>query len=833
MGFLCCGKKAPTAPSPTPTPPRITPKLARRRSAPRPRASKKNIEEFYREGQELLRAEQEEQERSQLRAALKLEYERDMVYDDDARYIKEPLAFGIPSVRTEGIEGGPSGTRSAADSVYRTATTSNRNTRYSFETTTDRMGVRAKGMVSSRESERTELLTNLHTPDSNENLQYPYRASHAAESIGPDNGEPATSPIAQISNGKAHQTPSATTAYATDSDSSPKPEQASIGVPNTGSYDEPEEVWPSAIAEPDGEVTPKVSRMLRNNDTSHVGLSRSGTLMRELPKIDTDMIRAAAADQPGIATTRRKNRLEFPSEEIFARIPSLLKASTSTFFGSSSSHVGRRELSSPASDETALHRKFSKQSLRQTRPPSRRTSLGTLFMGPTQQRIDSASSFYPSVEGSQCQSLQQSEVDFSDAVGFPESHASTMPRMYKLRSADRIHRARSSSSFKRAEDSSGFSKFNFPWNGEASPARTLVRVGSVAEIVPEEDIGITKELTTQLEVSPVRTGKKKKVKGSVRPQKRTSSSRALTGMLNFVKSGVTGEEYSSTSSGLQSPEGFDVRSSTANIIGSPARTRKHAGPPSDTVRSKRAIKPQGSWSSQQGSPRVMYPNNKDQVLRRSLSFKEKPSGLRHVATGGTEESLGRFDHLGDSDSTQSRRLTLRKSFTISMAKIREKVSIGGFRTISRAGGADSEKQSVRTRTLDIIDMDDGAKNTEYKPSFSQRKMMTIRSRDDDVSDSTSTGNGRVILRRSNTTQTLPSRRPSAAARSVYNKKRSTAYDDCVIFPFADGGDDGYDEEFTYGRSDGAAFRPRNFQAEEYASEREFWRSRSAVDDLEL
>jgi len=65
--------------------------------------------------------EQEEQERSQLRAALKLEYERDMVYDDDAKYLKEPLAFGTPSLRTEEIEGGPSGTRSTADSEYRTA----------------------------------------------------------------------------------------------------------------------------------------------------------------------------------------------------------------------------------------------------------------------------------------------------------------------------------------------------------------------------------------------------------------------------------------------------------------------------------------------------------------------------------------------------------------------------------------------------------------------------------------------------------------------------------------------------------------------------------------
>lgn len=65
--------------------------------------------------------EQEEQERSQLRAALKLEYERDMVYDDDAKYLKEPFAFGTPSLRAEEIEGGPSGTRSTADSEYRTA----------------------------------------------------------------------------------------------------------------------------------------------------------------------------------------------------------------------------------------------------------------------------------------------------------------------------------------------------------------------------------------------------------------------------------------------------------------------------------------------------------------------------------------------------------------------------------------------------------------------------------------------------------------------------------------------------------------------------------------
>lgn len=117
MGLLCCGNDDDkTKPLMIPTPPRIAPMLVRRRSVPRPRASKQNIERFYREGRELLRAEQEEQEISGLRATLRQEYGEDvMAYDDDATEIRGPVDFGD----MRGYE--RNGARTvAADSMFRT-----------------------------------------------------------------------------------------------------------------------------------------------------------------------------------------------------------------------------------------------------------------------------------------------------------------------------------------------------------------------------------------------------------------------------------------------------------------------------------------------------------------------------------------------------------------------------------------------------------------------------------------------------------------------------------------------------------------------------------------
>ena len=80
MGFLCCRRKTAWSATPSPASFTITPSPPKRpglitthrhRTVPRPRASRQNIEQFYREGKELLRAEQEQQGQNYLRAVLR------------------------------------------------------------------------------------------------------------------------------------------------------------------------------------------------------------------------------------------------------------------------------------------------------------------------------------------------------------------------------------------------------------------------------------------------------------------------------------------------------------------------------------------------------------------------------------------------------------------------------------------------------------------------------------------------------------------------------------------------------------------------------------------
>lgn len=105
MSLFCCGKpdknniSPPMSPQRTP-PVRIAPKVGRRRSAPRPRASKKNIEDFYKEGKELLRAEQERNEREYFQMALRREYESDM-FEEGALEIERSPGFDAISIENE------------------------------------------------------------------------------------------------------------------------------------------------------------------------------------------------------------------------------------------------------------------------------------------------------------------------------------------------------------------------------------------------------------------------------------------------------------------------------------------------------------------------------------------------------------------------------------------------------------------------------------------------------------------------------------------------------------------------------------------------------------
>jgi hypothetical protein len=822
MGLLssCCGKDGIKTPSPIiPTPPRVVPKLVRRISArtSRPRVSKQNVEMFYREGRELSRAEEEERERARLRAAMREmnsrdEFEREPSYDEDAREFPGPanledLALGKA---WPGLRGS---IRRWAAPYFIQYLFTDLCRRDSFD-----MRNSPDFQLANDSRQSTALVTHANSYailGTTEPRQFTSKATAAFDEPGP--------------NSYPYRLPSTTL----DNLFGPTRGTLAGDIAAASQYDLVKVDTETASDRSEVDLTPTAR------------LSHSAALARELPKIDTKMKGAA-----------KKNALVFPSEEIFSQIPNLLRPSTSTFFGSSHSQIGRRNLNSPASDDMELKTRFSQPAGQ----ISRKQSKSTLFI---QQRIDSASSFYPSGNESQYQLPQESTVDVPN-TGYT-GQPSTMPSRYpRKKSIDRLARAhsigsRSRTSFK-GVDSPGFSKFSFPWNGgEASPARTVIRAGSIAETVPD-GAETPKKAIQKMEPPRKQSIITKTNEPHVKPQKRSSSSRAITGMFNFVKSGITGSDYASSTasvSSLHTPATFDTRRTPAETTATTVTPAEYSGRYSHSVTSKRSgrtIQPRESWYSRATSSAGDYSERTSGDLRRSSSFRERSSGLRQVAIEHspernstalrrssslrerpsglhqvameTEESLGRFDHLGEPDGPRRpRSLLLRKSFTHSMAKIREKVSISGFKkTGAIEAEADKPAPAKKPDANPKIQFDSGTPPPQ--------KTLTIPSRGVDSAGTSIYSRGRHdagSLRRSNTVYTtktaltMPSRRPTK--KSVYRLARDTAYDECVTLPFADGGDDTAEEE---DRRLGDVYK--DFQEQEYASEYNFWtRSRSMAD----
>ncbi|TGZ83646.1 hypothetical protein EX30DRAFT_338263 [Ascodesmis nigricans] len=143
----------PDAPAP-PDEPRSQPRIHRRQTIPKPAASKKEIEKFYREGKELRRTEEEEQERATLRASKKdlgnheQGNEEDIVVEDpNERPPSVPSKSGTQRTRSTDINIADSeevDSGNGTETNYYLGPPTAGSSRFSFETTTDRNGVRNK-----------------------------------------------------------------------------------------------------------------------------------------------------------------------------------------------------------------------------------------------------------------------------------------------------------------------------------------------------------------------------------------------------------------------------------------------------------------------------------------------------------------------------------------------------------------------------------------------------------------------------------------------------------------------------------------------------------------
>jgi hypothetical protein len=660
------------------------------------------------------------------------------------------------------------------------------------------MGVRLKGDVAaSPASERTELLSELPTPTQGVD-KHPYVTEQNIYDQARASYEELPIPKMPLGARKG----SVGTTYTMESVDN-FPQRGITNLPTASSYNALVQYNTSWLDISDRELTPKASRiLLRHQESSQNDRSRTPT--KDIGRLDADIAETNKKPKGG------KHRLGFPSEELFSRLPALLRSSTSTLL---SSPTTAKNLSKAPSDDRNLSQRYSQQSLRQMRIPTHKQSMSQIGnAGPALQRYDSSSSFYPSA----AQSKEGSMVDFSARdAGYGS---------FRRKSIDQARASRM-----KGEEPPAIRNFTLPWNGVGgSSASGSLRRGSAAETVFEEE-HVDPPAPVASQPASVRGRKVAKVQ-EVRPRGK-SASRAFAGIRNFIKSGVTGAEYKSSSMvNLHAYEGLDARVSLDNP--QMIRTGRHVSNPVQSTRGRPSAQLPESWRSTEEIDLVQAVTEQQVTPKRSVSIKEQRStNLRHMASTETD-SPGRFDHIGEPDRLDVRRPTLRKSFTHSMAKIKEKVSISGFKGNK---GPHTDKMAMRSKA-GTFEREDSDSEGEYQVAPRRRShSQTVPSRysygEERRHPSTEKRKG---LRRSNTARTMPSRTSSAA----YSKKRDKRYDDCVqepIFPICNTGRhdglDGFGDDYPVNVHDGANLRrPRpNYLAEEYASEREFWRSQSAVE----
>ncbi|KAI5784644.1 hypothetical protein EDC01DRAFT_631955 [Geopyxis carbonaria] len=820
MSLFCCGKidknKISPPASPQKAPPvRIAPKLARRRSAPRPRASKQNIEEFYREGKELLRAEQEDNERARLRAALRREYERD-VYEEGTIDSRIPPGFEEISTNNERTSSGPSYSRDEANASS--------SRRYSFETATDK--VKRSGDSEdffmtpyeslSKFSRKTQNLKAVDQGMDSLNSSLEVLESQAEEGVSQNEKFlPALKPHQTLSKNIGFSnygsTRPSTSGWATPAGSIGR--DFASHHPSTSGWATPAEYIAQEPASNNSTLLrtePKLARPKLELTQEAVETLNKDTDQKET-KFDVregqpqEPVQNHGPEQDVLGKSEPLTPV-FSPEEIIARIPALMRPSTSTFMslGSSSSMlpVGKGARS-PSLKLNSLRRGLSSSSLKKT-VSSKQSSKNSLFRHASMREytaIDSTSSFYPSQDGSRCQSLQQSLVDIQATIGDAGFQMIPMNGRFSREFSDRPpFSPQASQTPSEAGKSPAFSKFNFPWNSNFSRSGQSVD-RTITELVNDR----TPPRRLQESIPNKFSEWKDKT------EKKDNTSPRAPGRFGFLRKSTNIDSVSD----LHSPESSETGATTIT-------PEMYGGRSSVDQQTNNSVKGRKNWAK--AGPQKFVPNREGSLLKQGQTTKDKNAESRHVediAEKSQEE--GRFDHINSGGIIRSKSMTLRKTFTASMAKIRDKVNItGGSKTSHQSKRPESaprdpyHTQSMRdTKTRERSEIDFKTDSAQWKP----RSMPNRRSFD--VSG-TSSGNSSAMLRRTSTVRSMPqatSRRPSAA-RILNRKKRNTVYDECVIFPFSEDGND--DEELVYGHTF-LGVRDTNFQTEEYDSESRFLR----------
>ena len=862
MAFFCCGpSKAkydyspPPSPGPKPKPPQqpAAPNLARRKSgrvAPRHKPSKKNIEAFYKEGKELLRAEQERAVGSKLLNDLHQEYAQASIEDATRNvdnlspydHMSQVTAWPGQSRRgsrarcsTGAMEQSPADSRYVFNSVLSTVPKLMGFRGYPFETMTDRAGVRLEENTAARKDTVNSIVpvqppivwledtrTFQMTTRSTEDLVHIPRLVSApkVESTSlPDEVQPGSQlqmPMLQIPDGPVSSAETEASRrvlpWINQSESTfPSNSESTSGWATLAEYPgvenarDEENIGRAILLQPPTDI----------GSESDLGHPEYADIHSQESLAPTKIKQFNADDLPALD----KKDMGFGSDDLFSLtcVPMLVRLSSSTLaFGSeynTGNNVTSRALSLTSAVSPTLSRGLSHGSL----PRSNRTpSNGTFQRRSTDARrylaIDSASSIYPaSNDGSRPQSLRDSVTDFPNLKSMAQQMAQSRDAPRRSSNQSMELKPYSSASLPRYIESPGFSRFKFPWancNGAEDSRNELPmddrpKMLRAAYQSAQPYVSYQEHTQESLLVHPA-------------PLQRRSSTRAVTAPIMGTGS--------MRSSGFETPRTFDVTPpGTIESVG----TTISPGVLGEFPGIDRALRSRSSWCATASEISLAQEQEEARAIssglpRRSNTIHDTPRGSRDRNRASEQTDDGRFDNLVPSRSGS---LTLRKTFTASMQKMREKISLtaSSRHSLRSKGSVPKFQQSdAPPKSPEIPSKIDETPDEEPDSTAVMGLNWKRASHSQNVSstDDVFAGGSRSIRRSStvHSTRSTRLRRPERRLSAPRRRTTNTRYDDCVVFPFADGHLSNEEEDDYLPRN--PAFTD-NFLAEEYNGEHRF------------
>lgn len=859
MSILCCGRGSSTPVDNPPTqiqPPKILRRLSLI-SMPRLQTTRQSIEAFYNEGKELLQARQEENEGSSLRPAVQTAAgttTRD--YPKDGNIIVDSVESGRdPSPQTTWSQPfGNEGSKMLVSDYFP-------NQNFGFQLTyltRKHFSIRLPFRSSSANELRPRGITVVSTINTrgtmNSRKSMPILGGNMASEVAQKTPRSIPSDPSKFPGALALSLTDISSLTLTNETAASKTSTTSgvtrISMPSISAFSP--YLMPSiATTIASTNKPPRTVPPGTDDTTTKTGkdLVMTTRLFKERrPSNDT-----TASDEC------------FSANEVFSNISAWVRPSTSTFMSFPSSPDPNRSevpqvpfcVGSTPDIARSVSSKF--YSLPETAVTGNtRTSTPAPFRPPTPKyhfrpSVDNASSFYPSCETSRCQSLAGSVGTPRESLDMSVLSASAAARMLNItpRPSARVS----------VEDSLGYSTFRFPWMNRGvynSPESTTKeeissRSSSLAHLDRSQTRGRdprrvprVKPRALSKHSQPDETQKYNKAYEEIHLQECDSASQVVaesfghfqTDRHGFIDNDGNQERYDNDT--MTSPTNTTHGSGYAGWIGFPTRVSS-LPVPNGMSRDARNRRPPNAWKygNPKGGTFSNYrkndynKNDKINSLRNSVSLGEwvwerhdgnkspQRTGMANVLAGPMSDLEPQDGDL-ERNSRQtnkramirSRSMTLRRTFTNSIAKLRGKVSFSGSSKvvlappspIDRSGNRDrfyqmrhGEQKSI-DNTPEILNgkvrQEVGVSKLDmssiiFRPTLPEE--MLEHNSEREFGKDTSPENGDVTTTRHDglapdsplSLATIDQSAFGTASEGPSSRPWSTIYDDCVAFPFAE------------------------------------------------